>query len=60
MIHYIKEHFSDLLITLVPSGGWFMLALETSNILLKIIGGLLFAIWLLIRIGIALKEYKKK
>ena len=56
MTHHIKE----AIITLLPSGGWLMAALETSNGFLKVIAGLLTVTWLAIRIGIAWKEYKKK
>lgn len=55
MIHHLKE----TLITFLPSAGWFLAALETSNILLKVIAGLLTIGWLIIRIAIAWKEYKK-
>ncbi len=53
------EHIKESLITFVPSAGWFITALETSNIVLKVIAGLLTIGWLMIRIAIAWKDYKK-
>ena len=55
-MHHIKE----TIITVLPGMGGLIAALETSNVLLKIIVGLLTIGWLVIRIGIAWKEYKSK
>lgn len=54
------HHFKDTIITILPGMGGLYAALETSNILLKVIVGALTAIWVLLRIGIAYKEYTSK
>lgn len=54
------HHIKDIIITILPSLGGLQVALEASDIILKALAGGLTVIWLVIRIAIAYKEYKKK
>lgn len=56
MIHQIKE----TAITIIPGLGGALAALEATNVLIKIVVGTLTGVYILIRIGIAWKEFKSK
>lgn len=54
------HHIKDIIITVFPTLGGLITALEASNIILKVLVGGLTAIWLGFRIGIAYMEFKEK
>lgn len=54
------HHIKDIILTVIPGLAGYLTALEVSNSILGLVIGSLTAIWLMIRIAIAWKEYKPK